>query len=70
MSSTVETGSFVMPSATPSAEDVSEWQGLSRDEQLKRLRSALTHPDCNTPSEADMTDILRRARAAAKARNG
>jgi hypothetical protein len=59
-----------MPSATPSAEDVSEWHGLSRDEQLKRLRSALTHPDSATPSKADMTDILRRAQATAKARRG
>lgn len=70
MSSPAETLPSVTPSATPSAEDLSEWNGLSRDEQLKRLRYSLTHPDCATPSEADMSDILRRAQATAKARRG
>jgi hypothetical protein len=58
----------VMPSATPSEEEIRLWQMLPRDEQLRRLRAVLNHPDANTPSSATVEDILREARARADAR--
>jgi hypothetical protein len=54
----------LMPSATPSSEEVREWQLLSREEQLRRLRLALDHPDSRTVTAESMDDI----RAAAIAR--
>jgi hypothetical protein len=53
----------VMPSATPTEAELAAWAALSRDEQLRRLRACLTHPDATTPSSATMTDILARAHA-------
>ena len=53
----------VMPSATPSEEDIRKWEALPRDEQLRRLRAALTHPDCATATPDSMNDVLAAARA-------
>ncbi len=58
----------VMPSATPSEEEIRLWQMLPRDEQLRRLRTMLNHPDCSTLVDDTMEDILREARARADAR--
>jgi len=58
----------LMPSATPSPEQIREWQGLSRDEQLRRLRLALSHPDCQTATTDTMDDVLAVARARADAK--
>ena len=55
----------VMPSATPSEEDVRHWEALPRDEQLRRLRAALGHPDCATATTETMSEILAEARARA-----
>ncbi len=60
----------VMPSATPSTEDIEKWNALARDEQLRRLRAALTHPDCAVPASETMSDILVEARARAKSNRG
>eukprot|EP01037_Dinobryon_pediforme_P017869 gene17869-18098_t len=62
----------VMPSATPTEAELAAWATLPRDEQLRRLRAVLTHPDATTPSNATMSDILVRAhaRSDAKPRNG
>jgi len=70
MDRTVDTLSEVTPSATPNAAEMAAWQDLPRDEQKKRLRAVLTHPDCATPSTADMSDIRRRAQAATDTRRG
>jgi hypothetical protein len=56
----------VMPSATPSEEDIRAWEALPRDEQVRRMRATLTHPDCSTATDDSMGDIL----AAARARDG
>lgn len=53
----------VMPLATPSEEDIRRWEALPRDEQLRRLRAALTHPDCAITTADSMSDILAAARA-------
>lgn len=58
----------VLPSATPSEEDVRVWEALPREEQLQLLRAALTHPDCSTVSPATMSEILAKARRRADAR--
>ena len=53
----------VMPTATPSDEDVRKWEALPRDEQVRRLRAALTQPDCLAATSDTMSDILAKARA-------
>jgi hypothetical protein len=55
----------VMPSATPTEEQIRIWRALPRDEQLRRLRAALTRPDCATVITASMDEILAEARARA-----
>ena len=52
----------VMPSATPSDEDIAAWEKLSREEQLERLRQELAHPDCDLITTNTMADILALAR--------
>lgn len=68
MAETAENVSQGLPLAIPSDADLSTWQALPRDEQLRRLQAKLTHPDCQAVSTANMSDILGRARAAAKLR--
>jgi hypothetical protein len=70
MSESVENLSRVVPSAAPSEDEIAAWQTLPRDEQLRRLRTRLTNPDCAEVSDATMSDILGRAKAAAKLRQG
>jgi hypothetical protein len=53
----------VMPSATPSEEDIRKWEALPRDEQLRRLRMVLTHADCATATRDTMNDVLAAARS-------
>lgn len=60
----------VLPSATPSEEDIRAWEALPREEQLRLLRAALTHPDCSTVTAATMGEILAEARRRADARAG
>jgi hypothetical protein len=52
----------VTPSATPTEAEIRIWQALPRDEQLRRLRAALAHPDCNAVAAASMKEILAEAR--------
>jgi len=58
-----------MPSATPSEADIAAWNDLPRDEQLRRLRQALTHPDCGIASRDTMADILALAQKQASERH-
>jgi hypothetical protein len=44
------------------------WKALPREEQLRLLRAALTHPDCATVSPATMSEILTEARKRADTR--
>ena len=70
MTDAAEILSHVTPSATPSDADLVAWQALSRDEQLRRLRNRLAHSACTSVSTATVSDVLGRARAAAKLRHG
>lgn len=58
----------LLPSAAPSEEDIRAWGALPREEQLRLLRAALTHPDCSTVTAATMNEILAEARRRADAR--
>ena len=60
----------VMPSATPTDEEIAAWNELSREEQLKRYRELFNHPDCNTVSGATMDGILAEARRRSALRRG
>jgi hypothetical protein len=66
MKHTTDSVPHVMPSATPTEEGIRLWQALPRDEQLRRLRAVLTHPDCTTIATASMSEILVEARARAR----
>ena len=61
MSDEPQTLDRVLPSATPSEEDMRAWEALPREEQLRLLRAALIHPDCSTVSAATMSEILAEA---------
>ena len=68
MSDTLTRSNKVMPSATPSDADIAAWNELTRDEQLRRMREYLSHPDCSTVSNSTMADILALAQSRAAAR--
>lgn len=70
MKDTVESRLDVMPSAVPTEDDIRNWEALPRDEQLRRMRAALTGPDCATVTPDTMTDILAEARKRAETRRG
>jgi hypothetical protein len=69
MSDKIDTLNHVVPSATPSEEDLRAWEALPREEQLRRLRAALSHPDCATVSADTMKDVLDEARKRADTRS-
>ena len=52
----------VMPSAVMSEEEIAAWNSLSREEQERRLKNMLDHPDCRTPSNLTFEEVLERAR--------
>jgi hypothetical protein len=58
----------VMPSATPTDQEIADWNALPRDEQVRRMKLALSHPDGQRESTATMDEIWARARAAAETR--
>lgn len=66
--SDVETIDDLMPTATPTPEQVREWRSLSRDEQVRRLAVALSHPDCRVETADTMSDILAEAHAQSDAK--
>ncbi len=60
---TTDTITDVMPFATPSEADIAAWNALPRDEQLLRLRAAVTHPDATTASSGGMADVWTQIKA-------
>jgi hypothetical protein len=61
----------IMPSATPTEDEIRRWQALPRDEQLKRMQQALDAAFESGISERTMDDIKAAARERlAKLRNG
>jgi hypothetical protein len=69
MSDKIDALDHLIPSATPTEQDVRAWEGLPREEQLRRLRAALSHPDCAIVSGATVKDVLDEARKRADARS-
>jgi hypothetical protein len=58
-----------LPSPTPPTDaELAVWNGLARDEQLRRMRDALSSPACDRLAEASMSDILATARQRVVAR--
>jgi hypothetical protein len=51
----------VMPSPVPTRAEAAAWSRLPREEQLRRYREALDHPDANTVCADTMDDILAEA---------
>ncbi len=70
MSQTTDKLAKVMPSATPTDAELAAWAALPRDEQMRRYQEALAHPDCGTPTNDTMSDILAAARQRVASRNG
>lgn len=62
MSKTTDKPTRVMPSATPTEAELAAWAALPRDEQVRRYQEVLAHPDCSTPTDDSMSDILAAAR--------
>jgi hypothetical protein len=62
MKNTTDRLSNVMPSATPSEQEIRDWAALPREEQVRRLRATISHPDCATETSDSMEDILTEAR--------
>ncbi|MEO0792898.1 MAG: hypothetical protein AAFY27_10180 [Pseudomonadota bacterium] len=61
----------IMPSATPTEDEIRRWQALPRDEQLKRMQNALDAAFASGISARTMDDIKAAARErVAKLRNG
>ncbi len=51
----------VMPSPVPTRAEAAAWRRLPREEQLRRYRQALDHPDANAVCADSMVDILAEA---------
>lgn len=47
----------ITPSATPSEAEIAAWRELPRDEQVRRMRQALTSTEATTPSRTTMAEI-------------
>ncbi len=63
-----DTTTAVMPSAAPSEAELAQWKELPRDEQVRRLKMALSHPDCDAVGDASMAELRERGRALAATR--
>jgi hypothetical protein len=70
MRDVIEPMTAAMPSATPTEEEIQAWEALPHDEQLRRLRAALTHPDCGIATTDTMAEIHAEAVARADLRRG
>jgi hypothetical protein len=70
MNDTIGSAAHVKPSATPTEEEIRVWQMLPRDEQLRRLRTVLTHPNCTAVTTDSMDEIVAEARARASSLRG
>jgi hypothetical protein len=64
-----DTTTPVMPSALPPTQaELTAWNALSRDEQVKRYREFFAQADCHTFTEETPDEILAAARARIAAR--
>ena len=69
MSRTTDKPTRLMPSATPTEAELAAWVALPRDEQVRRYQESLAYPDCGTPTDDSMSDILAAARERVAARS-
>lgn len=53
----------IMPSATPSDDEIRRWQALPRDEQLRRLQALFADPASTKRGARSMDDIRQAALA-------
>ena len=53
----VDTLNTVMPSATPTEEEIAAWEELPRDERLRRMRHMLASLEASTPCKTTMAEI-------------
>lgn len=53
----------VLSSATPTEAEIAAWHDLPCDEQLRRLRAAVTHRDACTVSPGGMDDVWAQTNA-------
>jgi hypothetical protein len=70
MKDVIDSMTAAMPSATPTEEEIQAWEALPREEHLRRLRAALTHPDCGIATTDTMADIRAEAIARTDLRRG
>lgn len=57
--------------AAPTEADVSDWDSLSREEQVVRMRALFDSPECNKLSQRSFAEIVAEARLKARSvRNG
>jgi hypothetical protein len=64
MTDTPDLDLYAAPSPLPPTEaELAAWNALSRDEQVRRYRDYLAHPDCNSFAEETPDEILAAARA-------
>ena len=49
--------------AVPTEDEVSAWNALTREQQLKALQAVSHHPDSTTPSGRSMGDIKQYLRS-------
>lgn len=68
MSDTITTTTPVMPSATPSEDEIAAWEALPRDEQMRRMRALLSSEEASTATDSTMAEILAEARRRADVR--
>jgi len=68
--SNTKTKASISSWAVPTEDDDRLWDSLTRDEQVAVLREHLTSPDCTTPTNTSVADIVKRTRAATGAKRG
>jgi hypothetical protein len=61
------TSGVLMPSATPTEAEIAAWRELPRDEQVKRMRLALTSAEASSACDATMAEIWAEVEAEAAA---
>lgn len=53
----------ILPSATPTDDEIRRWQALPRDEQLRRMQALFADPASTTPGSRSMDEIRQDALA-------
>jgi predicted Fe-S protein YdhL (DUF1289 family) len=59
----------VLPSATPSEQDIAAWEAMTREEQLEAMRALVDGPAARRDCGLTMDQLLARARARSAAKS-